>query len=148
MNQLLHSPADVVRWLLIGLGVGTDPSLSSAWPINADKEAATPDNVITIYDTAGRDDGRSMIDGELFYHYGLQVRVRAVDHVTGWPKADQIRVTMAQQVYGNSVTIGTSTYRVHCIAKIGEVLRLGQEVGSSKRSLFTINATVALRQTS
>ena len=146
---LVHSPADIVAQLLIDLGLGTDPTTNGTWPIYVGREPTIPDNCITVYDTAGVDDGRSMIDGETWNHYGFQVRVRSVDHRTGWVKADTISSTMAMNVLRTSTTItdsdGTKTnYRIQCIARIGDTLKLGKEVPTSKRDIFTVNATMTL----
>ena len=148
-NTLLHSPADVTRHLLISLGLGTDPDDGGAWPVYATSEPDLPDNALTIYDTVGTSDGRSMIDGELYQHYGIQVKIRAATHSGGgYGKADAIRTALAETVYDETVHVGDSTYLVHCYSRIGEVLTLGKETPTSKRSLFSINAIVALKQLS
>ncbi len=152
-NILANSPAEVIRAVLIGLGLGSDPSSWSAgagspWPVLVEGEPNVPDNLIVVTDTTGQDDGRAMFDGELFTHYGFQVKVRSADHPTGWLRADLIRQQMAQDVYGLAVVIDSSTYLVWAITHIGNVLPLGKDVGSSKRSLFSINAMAPIRQLS
>ena len=144
-QTLTHSPADIVRRVLIDLGLGVDPP-STPWPVFASGEPDTPDNCITVYDTAGLDHGRSMIDGELFGHNGVQVRVRSNSHATGWTKADAIQTGMAKSVYQETVTISGQAYLVHAIAKIGDVLTFGKETPTSKRSLFTINALASIKE--
>ena len=147
-NTLLHSPADVIRGCLIDLGLGSDPTLDpqAAWPIYVSSEPTTPDNCLTVYDTQGVEDGSSQLDGELWTHHGFQVRVRSTDHVTGWARANAIRQALAQQVLDNAVAVGTSHYVIHAAAGIGSVLVLGKDTPTSKRSLFTLNATAVLRQ--
>lgn len=145
-NTLTHSPADVLRWLLVALGYGTDPDDGSAWPAFTGGEPGSPDAVITTYDTQGTDDGRSMIDGELFGNAGVQIRVRSATHAAGWVKADAIQTALAEAVYDETVHIGAATYLVHCVSGIGDVLALGKETPTSKRSLFTLNVTVSLKQ--
>lgn len=144
-NTLLHSPADIVRRVLIALGLGVDPP-STPWPIYCDSEPGAPDNCLTLYDTTGKSDGRAMKGGELFTHYGIQVRIRAVDHPTGYLKADAIRCDMARTIYDRGVTIAGTAYLLHCLARISEVLILGTETGVSKRHLFTINALASLKK--
>lgn len=145
---LMHSPADVCRWALIRVGVGTDPTASplGSWPIYASKEPDAPDNVITLYDTAGQDDGRSMVDGELQEHYGIQVRFRAQDEPTGRQKAEAVRKAMAESIYYTNLAVGAYRYLVHCFGPIGNVIGLGEDLRSSKRRLFTVNAMVSLRR--
>ena len=147
-QTLSHSPAQIVRQLLIDLSLGTLPSASGSWPVYATHEPNTPDDCVTVYDTAGTDDGRSMISGELWGHDGFQVRVRGKDHDTGWLKADAIQAGLAESVYDRTVRVSSSAYLVHAITRIGDVLTLGTEAPTSKRSLFTINATLSVKQLS
>lgn len=135
MAALQDSPAQIVRQLLIDLGGGSD---GGTWPIYATSEPSDPDNVITVYDTIGQDDGRAQIDGSVFYHYGLQVRVRAIDHPTGWAKAIALRDLLAT-VYHNLTTVGSNKYEVWAISRLAQPLFIGKDVPRSKRTLFTIN---------
>ncbi len=145
---MTDSPADVVRWLMVGLGLGIQPStrsLGTPWPINTSLEPAQPDDCITIKNTVGMDDGRTMADGIPHAHFGIQIRVRSTDERTGWIKADSIRATLATQVRMISVTLPSgSTYNVACIAHIGQVIPIGKETPNSKRNVFTLNVTLAL----
>lgn len=145
---MTHSPANVMKWLLVALGVGTSPELSplQAWPLYDSSEPGQPDNCITLYDTQGTDDGRSMLDGKLWQHHGFQVRVRSTDQPTGQLKADAVRLCLSQTIYHNSVNRQGKTYRVWNCAKIGQTIYIGKDKPRSERSLFTINATVALEQ--
>lgn len=157
---LHHSPADIIRWMMVAINLGSSPtpwetggstSSANAWPIFVAAEPNIPDNVITLYDTTWQSDGRAMHSGEQFQHYGIQVRVRGIDHPTGLLKALTIRETLDQSVYDRTISIpvGSSTYRytVHCISS-SSVLFLGKQTPSSKRSLFTINAKTTIRAVS
>jgi len=143
-----YSPGDVVRYLLIQLGQGVYPSPTGrgdVWPVYKDKEAAQPDNLIKVTDTAGQDDGRTMPDGEPVAHFGFQVMVRAVDNPTGWAKANEIRTALAG-VTRLVVAVDDQRYLVQAVVKIGQVLPLGEEVPVSKRNLFTLNALLSYRK--
>jgi len=85
-----------------------------------------------------------MLDGEIFHHYGFQVRLRTADPKSGWVKAEAVRQTFAKNIYGNTVKIDASIYTVRCVVKIGQVLSLGTETPNSKRHIYTINALVLL----
>ena len=150
------SPSDIVRQLLLTLGLGAIAAYANGaytgqpWPIFAANEPASPDNVITVYDTTGQSDGRTMPDGEECTHYGIQLRVRAVDEPTGWPVANNLRNALARLVPSpptgtNYVTLGPNNYTVWAFAGIGNVIPLGKETPSSARFLFTVNALVAIR---
>ncbi len=150
---LSNSPAEIVRALLILLGLGTDPSpwstgVGNPWPVIVEGEPNAPDNLLKVTDTVGHDDGRNMTEGEVNYHHGFQIKVRSSDHPTGYAKTDSIRTAIATAVGGTSVTVGVHTYQVWCVAHIGPVLPIGKETPSSKRSLFTLNATLSVLQTS
>lgn len=147
-NTLENSPADVLAYLLVQLSLGTDPSDSGSWPVYATNEPDSPDNVITTYDTAGTSDGRSQLTGEAWTHYGFQVRIRSTTPTLGWIKADSIRKTLAESVYDITVAVGDKRYLIHCVTRIGNVIALGKESPTSKRNLFTLNATVVLKQVS
>jgi len=149
MRVLTHSPADVIRKLLVDLSLGALASEASAtnWPVYFSAEPVTPDNAITVYDTPGVNSGRSMVDGKKMGLYGFQVRVRATDARVGWIKAHAIQATLAEVVYDETVVIGASRYLVHAVSKIGDVLSLGKDLNSA-RSLFTLNAVTTIKQIS
>ena len=146
-SVLPDSTADIIRWLLVNLGVGTNTSLNQAWPLYVSNEPTMPDNVITFHDTQGRSDGRSQIDGEIFTHYGFQAMIRSKDHPTGWTKGDQLLYYLSRVVLNNSVQhpVSLVNYHVVCVTHIGSVMSLGTDE-SSRRSLFSLNAACSLRR--
>ena len=84
------------------------------------------------------------LDGELWQHWGFQVRVRAKDHPVGTAKVAAIRKCLAEQVYHNQVSLGSSRYLVWCVAKISAPMWINKDVPGSKRSIFTLNALAAI----
>lgn len=140
-----YGPADVVRQALIGLSLGTDPSLGGSWPIFSPSEPDAPDNCITIRDTTGKDDGRDGPTGVRTEHYGFQVRVRSDDEWTGYRKAQAIAVGVSN-VLRQEVTLTDETFRIQAITNVGPVLSLGKGRPPSKRHLHTLNALVSLRR--
>ncbi len=147
---LLHSPAEVIRALLVASGLTSDPpappTAPSAWPCYATNEPSTPDDCVTVYDTAGRMDGRDMVDGQQNIHRGVQVRVRSTDHPTGYQKAEAVAVWLDEGVNQAVVTISSNSYLVFCVNRTGDVLVLGKNVPGTKRSLFTINLVAPIRR--
>ena len=147
-----HSPSEVVRQLLVDLGLGVDGTWAAneytgaAWPVSASGELDKPDNTITVYDTAGRGLGRGMAGGELNQNFGFQVRVRATTHRIGWVKADTIQRTLAEDVKLRQVNVAGTRYLVWAVVGIGQVLPIGTEVPKSKRKLFTLNAMATIKQ--
>jgi hypothetical protein len=144
---LTYSPADMVRRLLVALGQGTLPVSETTWPIYASNEPDTPDNCITVYDTAGKTNGRVHNTGEVQEHHGIMIRIRAVDFTTGWSKAGLISNCIDTSVLNNSLSLDGKTFIIYSITRTGNVLSIGKESPTSRRNLFSLNAVVALRQT-
>jgi hypothetical protein len=147
----LHTPSDIVRWLLIQLGVGTTPLASplGEWPCIDDQEPDRPDNCLTTYDTTPRHYGTSMIDGYEWKHYGFQVRVRGADKPTAGKKAYEVHHALTEGFGTLTVTPGIGDtaqyqcYRAHNV----NILRLGLDSPGTKRSLFTVNGLISIRRT-
>jgi hypothetical protein len=102
-GPLLHSPADVIRHLLVAIGQGSHPTETGAgngpWPVYESKEPSRPDEVLTVQDAAGVPQGRTMFDGEVQGRDGFQVRVRAADKVAAFAKANAVAEALAKGVY-------------------------------------------------
>jgi hypothetical protein len=149
--SLLHSPADIVRHILIDLGEGSDPgagtSAPGAWPVYSPKEPSTPDNVITIKNTTPKLDGRSHVDGEQVEHSGFQVRVRSQDTLVGYPKAASIRKTLNEQAINVVVRIASAVYHVQCVSRVS-LIPLGEESPSSRRTVYTLNGLIVINRVS
>ena len=140
---LAHSPADIVRYLLIASELGSLPTDGISWPAYVSSEPDAPDNCITLYDTQGRTDGRIHFTGEVVDHPGVQVRVRSVDHKTGYVKAKSIHSVLSTKVL-RTVTIASETYLVQTLTMQQAPLALGTERGISERHIFTINLIVTI----
>lgn len=144
-----HTPAEVVRRALTDNGVGSFPAPTmeecDPWPIYASGEPDKPDACITTYDTPGIDLGRVQIDGERVEALGIQIRIRAAQHSTGYRKAEEVRDVVDKEIYRTQVTIGSDVYLLVCINRETPIVMLGRERGSSRR-LFTINALATIRQ--
>lgn len=144
---LLDSPAEVISALLIALGLGTDPLTQQAWPMFSTNEPSSPDQCITVYDTAGIDDGRTF-EGDRTIHHGVQVRVRSNVHGPngGYAKSQTIAVALDASVYYTAISVGVNNYIVYSVARTSDVLAIGKQTPVSKRSIFTFNALVTMRR--
>lgn len=143
-TPLSHSPADIIAQLLIDLGLATDPDDTDAWPVYSTDEPDLPDNCITCYDTAGRDVGRTMKDGERQQYPGIQLRIRCARHEVGFVKAQAIAIALDEQVAMDYVTLDAVTYTVQSVLRTGTVVPIGKEVPGSARRAFTINGLVTV----
>lgn len=150
---LTHTPAEVLRQLLIDLGVAFKSNSYVDWSCFVSMEpdnVRTPDNIITIYDTQGQFDGRLQINGEIQEQYGNQIRVRAKAYNVGYKKATDIAQRLDQLVVANQVTVitpqATKTYTVHCAQRTSSVLPLGADPDNSERDLFTLNYLTSITE--
>ena len=142
-DDLLHSPADILRHLLVDLGAGVLPEdgTKTNWPISEGQELNAPDNAVCTYDTEGFDFGRAQVTGQRFEHYGVMLRVRSKVERVGWVKARSLCTIMDQEVYQETVVIDGSTYFVHAISRKSRPIYNGEEPGSS-RHVHTINVSI------
>lgn len=136
----------IVRKLLLDAAKVTLPAANLAWPAFYSDEPPKPDNLVVVFDTAGRVDSREMVQGKIVEHYGVQLLIRAVDHATGWGKASDIRSWLAENVVEHTVNVEGTYYTVQAISKFGPLLTLGNESPTSKRKVFTLNAMVSVTQ--
>lgn len=146
MSTLTASPAMVLRKMLQDAGKVTAPTSNLAWPGYYSDEPPKPDNLVVVFDTAGRVQSREMVSGQIVESYGVQLLIRAVDHSTGWAKANDIRTWMAESVVQEAVEVDGDYYTVAAISKFGSVLTLGNESPTSKRKVFTLNAMMSITQ--
>lgn len=142
MGPLAHSPADILATLLVRLGLGG--AVGEAWPVYVSSEPASPDNVLTVYDTAGRSFDSSMVTGRRWALHGFQVRVRSATPAPGYVKACAVAVALDEQINAAGVTLEGVTYCVADVDRTTDVIPLGKEP-ESKRSLFTVNGLALLR---
>src|SRR5690606_37798810 len=101
---LSHSPADILRQLLIDLGLVNAHDEVGDWPAFTHFEPTTPDNCITTFDTVGIRHNRLMTPGQTQHHYGLQVRVRAALSPVGFEKINEITIGL-ESVYRRLVSL-------------------------------------------
>lgn len=145
-GPLNHSPAYVLRQALVDLGLGTDPADNGDWPVIARKEPDEPDDVITIYNTAGRDLGRTAPDQRRIELYGTQVRVRASTPSGGNSKARAVANTL-DALYLQTVLVDGTRYEIAHFARTTDVLDLGVDSPVTNRSVFVVNGLLSLSMT-
>lgn len=147
LNQLLHSPAEIIQEMMVRLALAADPEVEplGSWPVYGGTEPDVPDECITVRGTQGRDDGRLMPTGERMYRHGFQVRLRARDRPTAVAKAWAVATTFDQGVYDHSVTLGGTDYVVEIVTVVNGPLELGPEKTATRREIVTINCLAVIR---
>lgn len=142
------SKADIVRYSLIEHGMGSDPHFtpieSTPWPIYVSQQPNEPDNVITVYNTAGITEGRIHINGMVPEQFGIQIRVRSVDYPTGLDKISDIVKTLDEEVYREIVKFGETLVVFHAATRRGSIFPLGRDQTDGDREAFTVNYTISL----
>ncbi len=135
----------IIRAWLIQLGIGeAHPSIT--WPVYAEIEPGTPDNVITTYRTEGRTGARTAPDMERDVREGFQVRIRASKDEVAYPKADAVKDAMDRSSTNVIVTVGSNSYRLNTIIRTSDPISFGKLSPASYRSIYTVNGVVSLRQ--
>ena len=143
---MTHSPADILRYLLVALGHGTMPSAAGSWPIAVAQEPDDPDDDMTLYDEIGRKDGRAMVSGAVYEHHGVQLQLRCSAFTTGQAKLSAILTALDQDVETAAVAIDSSDYVVYAVSRPGTANYLGHEP-ESRRHIWTVSLLAAIRQT-
>lgn len=141
-----HSPADVLRYVLILLNQGVDPVGSGDWPVYCSGEPQEPEACITTYDAPGIDQGRLNPTGARQERFGVQVRVRAKDSHTAHAKVKDIAETLDTVLYQETVSIGSASYLVWAVKRTGPPLSIGKDTPNSKRNKFTLNLITHIRR--
>lgn len=145
LSSLFHSPANIIRWLLIAAGQLTQPSVRGSWPCFVSAEPDQPDSCVTVYNNGtGLLQGTTNTDNEIQEHYGIQVRVRADDPDTCYTKMRLLTIYMDQNVLVSGVTIGSHSYTVNALTRSGTIMDLGKDVSSSRRNIMTVNYTASI----
>lgn len=137
MSITAHSPADVIAQLLINSGLGTLGTAEEAWPIFVARMPENLDNVISVFDTTGKKDGRYMRGGTVVERPGVLIGVRAQRYEIGYQKAKAIRDLIDATDHAN-VTIDAVTYTVNSISRTTPIVSLG-ESEERKNQEFSLN---------
>lgn len=155
--HLYHAPGEVVRALLIQLGVGSDGITYLDWPIFIDEEPDKPDNCITIEEIQGKLDGVHQPTGETIEHYGFHISIRCVRTTTGTAsqipgyriarnKVDQVCVQLSQNVAQLILTLDNIQYLISGCLQLSSADPLGKARNNSGRYRFTVDYQITIVQ--
>lgn len=162
--SLSNSPAKIVQYLLVQLGLGVIPPVTgtvASWPVyahqkivNAVSKIANPVNAVIVYDTSGHLDGRVMLTGIETEHYGIMIHTRDQDPEVAEAYGYLIKDTLLQSVYRVNVTVPVennadgnqnpgATYFIQCLTQTSSVVPLGAET-QNRWSTSSVNFTITL----
>ena len=148
--ELLNAPSLVlVEYIIEVLGLMTRPSAGAGWPLYMESMPdgeGSKDDAGAVYDTQGIKDGRSLRTGEVFEHFGVQLRIRSRDKQRGFRKIQEIAVAL-DAVKRDTVSTATETYVIQNVSR-GQIASLGAERDSSKRRyIHTVNFLLTVSET-
>ena len=137
------SPAKIVSTWLRLMSLGSNPDNNTDWPVTYGSQPTDPDNIITVYNTVGRQDGRLMATGEVIQHPGIQIRIRATDEDTGWGKAKELCDAL-DALTRVDVATDEGVATIQNASRVGDIIPLGND-RETQRQLFTINLVVTIK---
>lgn len=151
MSGLLdHAAGEVVRQLLVDLGLGThaNDNPQGSWPIYHDHLPDSPNEALCVYNTDGRLQGRTQVDGYMQEFYGIQIMIRALTPKAGTDKARKLAYALDHRILRNQVTVtdhsDSASYLVQAVTRVGNIISLGRETPTTERRTFTINGVASL----
>lgn len=140
--------ADIIRMLIIQEGLG---ETSGDWTVYVGFTPSEGDKAITIFDTAGKLDGRMMRSGEQIEHPGVQVQIRSDLYWEALDRSQEIAAMLDAQ-YKTLIPINLPgkpemIYELLNVSRVGGVVPIGVEDGDNVRHYFTVNAILTVRAT-
>ena len=145
-----NSPAYIIKEYLVDQGDLTafDASAGS-WKVYMqnlpDGKEVDHDSVVCI-DTAPFKDGRIM-GGSPLFHFGVQILLRATEYDDGYAKASDLALAL-DAVDDATVNIGSDVYTINNVSQTTGVVRIGQEEGTKRREMFSVNFLATIQEES
>ena len=148
MTITTDPPADIISQWLADAGHGFKPeSKPKEWPVFVGRSpdgSDVVDDIITVYDTTGKQDGRIMKTGENINHPGLQIAVRSMFYTSGHNKLTGIAKGF-DSIKNVDVSVGTNNYTILSVSR-GTIIPVGQETSGRTRFLFTLNVFATFKE--
>ena len=141
---LTHTPSEIVLQVLLTKQLVTEPSDDDEWPGFYNHHPIEPIDLVCVYDTAGKIQGKTHVDGETQSHDGFNIRVRSERTTDGYAKASII-FNKISPVTRYEIRIDSSVYRVQAITFTSPVFSLGKDPESESR-LHTLNGVISVRE--
>lgn len=147
-NQLEASPASILaEYIREILATMTDPSDKDTWPLYIGHMPDGRDvqaDCGAVYDTTGIKDGRLM-SGVVPMHFGIQLRIRALDYEIGYAKIEDVAADL-DTVVNAELTFNGNDYLIQNVSRTSLVIPLGIDGGTKRRFLYTINFMLTMKK--
>jgi len=146
--MLLTSPATILATYIIEQALMSNPVEEADWPLYISYMPDSSDvktNCGAIYDVPGLKNGRLM-SGTVIQHYGVQLKLRSDDYITGWAKMESI-VTNLDTIHNVEVEITSGeNYQISNVTRVEPIAPLGIEKGTKGRRLFVNDFLVTVKE--
>lgn len=140
------SPAKILKEYLITALMLQTPSGAIEWPVylqSLPDGDSIEDDAVCLMDIVGNKDGRLMA-GTVIQHFGVQLKTRSNNYQDGWDKTNAIAEVL-DSVLNESVLCSGGTYQINNITR-NTLDSIGQEEGTKRRWLFTIDFLLTIKQ--
>ena len=129
----MSAPCIDIKDMLVSASIGVFKAVSG-WAIYVAEEPASPDTVVTVYDTGGQDSEPNI----LLDYPSVMVRVRGApgDYAAAWSKAQAVK----DALLGKSAATVNSTRYVGIWIR-GDINYLGRD--DNRRPQFSLNFAIA-----
>ena len=144
-DYLLDSPASVLASYIVGASLMSIPSEDDVWPLYVSTLPEGVDEAGAIYNTTPVKDGRVMDGGDTLQHYGVEIIIRALTEEAGWGRCVLIAEDL-DTIFNETVIRDTVSYQICNISRVGGVNSLGQEEGTKRRRMFSMNFIMDLKE--
>lgn len=145
-----HTPAQILQEFFLSQDVPLfgRPTDRMPWPLYVSFMPEDDIHVCTeagaIYDTTPSKDGRLMT-GEVVFHYGIQIKIRSLDYITGWKLGMEVQ-DLVETIHNAEVALEEKTYTVNNVSIASPLTFLGRGDLDRGRVFFSVNFLVTLIQ--
>ena len=139
------SPAAVLASYIVGALLMSVPSDDDVWPLYVSTLPEGVDELGAVFNTTPVKDGRIMDGGDTLQHYGIEILIRALTEEVGWGRCVLIAEDL-DTIHNETVVRDAVSYQIRNVSRVGGINSLGQEEGTKRRRLFSINFIMALEE--
>jgi len=143
-NYVGIAPSALIANLLVQVAaVMTSPLDEADWSLYIGHMPDVKRNVGCVYDTVGILDGRSMRDGRVVEHSGIQLRTRSFNYADAFSKATELRDVM-NAILNVTVSVDSNQFLICAASERTPVTYIGLD--EERRFNFTVNYTVTIEK--
>lgn len=144
------TPASIIAYFIINsLSMMTTPTDGEDWPLyspHMPDGASVKTDCGVVFNTTGIKDTRSIRDGGMVEHPGIQIQIRTKDHDEGYAKIEDISLAL-DEVINETVIMGSDSYVIQNVSRTSPIAYLGVEsITTKRRMFFSVNYLLTLKK--